>query len=437
MDTPDAEVESPVIRLLLVDDEPSVLKSLKRLFFDLDIDIRTAESGDQALALLKEEAADIIISDMRMPGMDGAELFTEIANILPSSERILLTGYADLESTIGAINNGRVNYYVEKPWDDDRLRRIVNKGIEIIESKFQMKQLKQQVYEQNEQLQSWNSRLEEQVQERTKELESSNEQLHGSLKKIRLSHQNTVELFSNLIERRMGDQQINRRIVAWVLDTMGSALSIDDKTRKSLVYAGILCNIGKLSFSDHLLQTPYLDLDVDQQRRYQQHIGIAVNLMSSIPPLAKAAGIMALRQEYEDGSGYPRGIKADGIDDCAAILVLVGDYFQYCQGSIDGCRHASDEALAIVVKLSGTKYRRSVVEAFQGIWPKLREKFQLGEEKVPLSQMQPGMVLTRNLYSHDAKLLLAEGIIIDTGIIQQLKKFQELDPNPWFVYVQD
>lgn len=427
----------PNIRLLLVDDEPSVLKALNRLFYDLNVDIRTADSGQQALELLNQEGADIIISDMRMPGMDGAELFTEVASLLPESERILLTGYSDLESTIDAINKGKVNFYVEKPWDNERLRKIVCKAIDIIQSKHRMLQLERQVHEQNEQLQAWNNRLESLVDERTKELERSNGQLQQSLQKVRSSYQNTVELFSGLIEQRMGEQQINRRTIAWILDAMGKTLGLEDKPRKSLVYAGILRNVGKLSFDDVLLNTPYLELSALQQRKFQQHIDIAVNLMSSIPPLAKASEMIAQRHEYEDGSGYPHGKSAFEISDYGAALAVVGDYFQYCQGSVDGRCYTPEEALALIVSQTKVKYRATVVEAFKQHWQDLCGRFHLGEEKLATAQLRPGMVLSRNFYSSDCKLLVAEGVALDDGVINQLKKLQDEYQEQWHVYIQD
>ena len=103
------------VNLLFVDDEPNVLKSLKRLFRATNYNVHLAESGQAGLALLQHQPIDLIISDMRMPHMNGAEFLAQAAQRWPETVRILLTGYADLESTIAAVNNGKIYSYCSKP----------------------------------------------------------------------------------------------------------------------------------------------------------------------------------------------------------------------------------------------------------------------------------------------------------------------------------
>ena len=94
--------------LLLVDDEPSILSSLRRLLRTSGYQIHTAESGQAGLEILEREAIDLVISDMRMPEMDGATFLEQVRARWPATTRILLTGYADVSSTIAAINRGEV-----------------------------------------------------------------------------------------------------------------------------------------------------------------------------------------------------------------------------------------------------------------------------------------------------------------------------------------
>ena len=92
------------LTVLFVDDEKSILSSLRRLFRTSPYKILTANSGAEGLEIFKEKNIDLVISDMRMPQMDGAEFLAEVANKWPDTIRILLTGYSDLESTIAAVN---------------------------------------------------------------------------------------------------------------------------------------------------------------------------------------------------------------------------------------------------------------------------------------------------------------------------------------------
>lgn len=101
--------------VLLVDDEPLILSSLRRLLRNQPYDLLLAESGEQALQLLESRPVDLVVSDARMPNMDGAALLAEIHRRSPETIRILLTGHADLPTIAKAINEGRIHHYLSKP----------------------------------------------------------------------------------------------------------------------------------------------------------------------------------------------------------------------------------------------------------------------------------------------------------------------------------
>ncbi|QKQ27199.1 response regulator [Candidatus Reidiella endopervernicosa] len=105
--------------LLFVDDEPNIVSSLRRLFRPLGYKILTANNGEEGLAVLEQNSVYLVISDMRMPVMDGATFLAKAAERWPDTMRILLTGYADMESTISAINQGKIYKYFSKPWEDN------------------------------------------------------------------------------------------------------------------------------------------------------------------------------------------------------------------------------------------------------------------------------------------------------------------------------
>ena len=107
-------------RILCVDDEPRVLEGIRRTL-GMDFDVTTAEGGAQALALLiRRERFALTISDMRMPGMDGAAYLERAAQLAPDMVRILLTGQADMQAATRAINYGRIFRFLTKPCDGTR-----------------------------------------------------------------------------------------------------------------------------------------------------------------------------------------------------------------------------------------------------------------------------------------------------------------------------
>lgn len=110
--------------ILCVDDEEDVASSLYDTFMD-SYDVKTANSGEEALKIFNQEDISLVISDQRMPEMEGSELLAKINEIKPICKKILLTGYADINAAIDSINKGSVDKYFSKPWDDDELSNAV------------------------------------------------------------------------------------------------------------------------------------------------------------------------------------------------------------------------------------------------------------------------------------------------------------------------
>ena len=126
-----APAPPPKPRVLFVDDDERVLNALRALFRE-PFDIITADSGAQALELLKASPVQIIVSDQRMPGMTGVELLREVKKAMPRTVRILLTGYSDLAAMVGSINEGEVFRFVKKPWDNDEIQEVMMEAMAVV-----------------------------------------------------------------------------------------------------------------------------------------------------------------------------------------------------------------------------------------------------------------------------------------------------------------
>jgi diguanylate cyclase (GGDEF)-like protein/PAS domain S-box-containing protein len=117
--------------LLLIDDEPNILNSLKRLFRRENYRVLTASSGREALEVLAVNTVQVIISDQRMPEMSGVELLSRVKELYPDTVRIVLSGYSELATVTDAINRGAIWKYLSKPWDDDLLRDQVQQAFRV------------------------------------------------------------------------------------------------------------------------------------------------------------------------------------------------------------------------------------------------------------------------------------------------------------------
>lgn len=158
-------------KILILDDDNLVTSSLKSLFLLEDFnDVVFFNSAKEALSYLKENQRDVIISDYMMPEMNGLEFLSEAKKLCPNSSMILLTGYADKENAIRAINEVGLYKYIEKPWDNDDL-------ILTIKNAYERSILVNSLQEKNAQLQEYSLHLEDLVKEKTLDIIEMNEQL--------------------------------------------------------------------------------------------------------------------------------------------------------------------------------------------------------------------------------------------------------------------
>lgn len=140
----DAASTTTDFTLLFVDDEENVLSALKRIFLEENYTILTATSAAKALELMAEHSVQLVISDHRMPGMTGAELLKRVRESWPESIRIMLTGYADVNSIMGAVKDGAVYKFITKPWNDEDLRLTVSLALQqyvLIQENRQLKEV--------------------------------------------------------------------------------------------------------------------------------------------------------------------------------------------------------------------------------------------------------------------------------------------------------
>ena len=139
------------INVLYVDDEINNLVSFKATF-RIKYNVLTATSGAEAIKLLNSNEVNIIITDQRMPGMTGVEFLEQILENHPDPIRVLLTGYADMNAVIDAVNKGKIFHYLSKPWNEEELDTTIQRAYQVYHKRKAEKELNDKLTISNEQL---------------------------------------------------------------------------------------------------------------------------------------------------------------------------------------------------------------------------------------------------------------------------------------------
>jgi len=166
--------------VLFVDDEESILHSLKRLLRKEGYRIHTATNGNDGLEILKEQDVNLVVTDQRMPGMSGTEFLAKVKENYPEVIRIVLSGYTEVDSITESINKGHIYKFMLKPWNDQNLKLEIKQALEQYDLMQVNKTLHEKVIEKNEELKKINENLEMLVKERTLDFEIQNQALELS-----------------------------------------------------------------------------------------------------------------------------------------------------------------------------------------------------------------------------------------------------------------
>jgi DNA-binding NtrC family response regulator len=131
--------------ILIVDDMSNVLSSLERQFLDEPYHIFFADNGEKALEILDEIACKVVISDIKMPRMDGFELLAKVKELYPDIVRVVLSGHFDVKLILDMVNMGGIDRYLMKPWDFENMRAIINQCIELYDLRKEVYALRKKV----------------------------------------------------------------------------------------------------------------------------------------------------------------------------------------------------------------------------------------------------------------------------------------------------
>lgn len=297
-------------RIAIIDDEILVTQSLE-LLLEMNSKFAVDTYNDSEIFIdaidKNEKEWDVIVSDFIMPKKNGLDVLKYAKEKIPNTMRILLTGYADKENAIKAINEAGLYYYMEKPWDNQQV-------ISVIENAADKKYMKKQLEIKNRDLEESNNEISRLYNLLKSDYDSV---LDGS--------RNLLVTLSNIIEAKDKYTDSHTHRVAKLSRAIGIKIGLDKKTVDDLEYAGFVHDIGKIGVPDYILNKDSSLTDAEFEE-IKKHPSIGEKMLR---PLKDMEGVLdAVRHHHEklNGSGYPDKLKGDEIS-ISARIVAVADIF--------------------------------------------------------------------------------------------------------------
>ena len=321
-------------RVLVVDDDPAIRRVLLRVLA-AGYDLREATSGEEAEAMFAAEGADLILSDLQMPGIGGLELLQRCKARDDTVAFILLTGAGSMENAIHALRL-QADDYLLKPFNLEEVTLAVERALRhralVRENRF---------YQQH---------LEDRVAEQARELEDL-------FVDALLSLANAVEARDDYTGNHVG--RVARRAVA-----TGREMGITGDELRHLWVGALLHDIGKIAVPDDILRKPARLTD-DEYEVMKRHPEIGAAIMSRSAFLQPALPAVLHHQERWDGTGYPAGLRGEEISLQGRIIAVVDTFDAIVSSRPYRAGRSPEVALAEIERCSGSQFDPAVVEAFR------------------------------------------------------------------------
>jgi len=350
--------------ILIVDDEESILNSFQRILADEDYEVHAVNNGSEGLNKLRtaQKPYSVIVSDQRMPEMSGVQFFAQAKDIFPDAVRILLTGYADSDAIIDAINKGGVHLYFTKPWREEEILLHIKQSLSKVEILAENKRLVELIKIKNQELIKLNKTLEKKANDRTNDLLAQTEKLKDSYKKSQLILDGIVKTLSKIVETRDPYTSGHEDQVAKIACKIAKEMKLTEEQVSSIYISATLHDIGKISVPSEILTKPSVLTNLEREI-IKTHCKVANDILANIEFPYPVAEIIYQHHERMDGSGYPRGLKGDDIA-LEARIIGVADVID-AMASYRPYRPALgvDAAIEEITKFRGVTYDPSVVDA--------------------------------------------------------------------------
>jgi putative nucleotidyltransferase with HDIG domain len=310
-------------KVLFVDDEQGNLRVFK-MSFRRDFQVLTASSGAEALELFKEHRVAVVLTDQRMPTMTGIELLKIVRQRYPLTIRVLITGYADLQVVIDAINSGEVYRYCRKPWNYAELRNTIRSCIE------------------------------------THLLQSRTEDLLRDLQSMFLG---SISALARAIDARDRYTHNHSQRVAQFSVMLAKEYGLSEDEVQEVNLASLLHDVGKIGIPEVILNKMGMLTD-EEWRKMREHPLIGEEILSSIAQLDRVRKFMRHHHERYDGRGYPDQLAGEEIPFVSRIIAIADAFDAMITDRPYRGRLALEDALEEVQRNMGSQFDPELASLF-------------------------------------------------------------------------
>jgi response regulator RpfG family c-di-GMP phosphodiesterase len=361
-------------KVLFVDDEPAVLDGYKRTLYR-EFEVDTAVGGPQGLEAIETKGPyAVVVSDMRMPEMNGVQFLARVRQASPDTIRMILTGQADMDAAIGAVNEGNIFRFLTKPCDKDTLGKAITTGL----VQYRLVTAEKELLE---------NTLMGCIKVLTDVLSTVSPEAFGRSMRITRCMRHLVEKF-----------QLSP---AWCFEA-----------------AALLSQLGCITLDSELLQAAYVGtrLSAEDQARFNAHPQVAKDLIATIPRLEPIAWMIS----QQLASKVPEAPKAAALDNgdlpMGAKMLMLAVAF-------DGLRMqglSSDEAISNL-RLRH-EFDRKLVDALADL---KSESIKMELRKVPIAKLSTGMILQQEVRNKSGLLVVAKGQEVTHALLMRLENFSQ------------
>ena len=421
--------------ILIIDDEQEIVKALTRLLVKR-YQVHGFSDPQQALAFFQSSPTHIVLSDMKMPEVNGVDLMAAIYEISPKTRRVILTGYADAEMAQAAINQGHVQAYLDKPWDNHELLTTLDRLVcdlkEENKRAFAVKKLKQK----NQYLKD-KSEASELI---SNIMLSSNEHSLQQTERLVSSHNDLINLSANLVASHTQDNLGHANRIAQQAKILAECSGLPIELGKAIYLAGLFYRIGLTEQEATLAGTPLEALKPKSLHIWQKLPQLSSDILLDTPMLNASAKIVgsayfmwgSSHGQLEDTEPFQQDNSTLAL--AAKILSLVVFLDLYICGQVDGQLHQPSVAFKNFKPVM-TKYfsRQLILEAEKLLCQPLPE-YQYELPRI-VSQLAVGQVLAQDVFDRLDQCLLTQHSVLTETNIETLNLLQAECKQPMLVFI--